>query len=124
MSESTEATSGRWKAVRFWEIGRLVFILITGVIAWAVYLGVSSIQAGLDYPQNGTTAGVIQRFVILFIFLNSCYCLAYITELTFGKKKFWKPWGRVVTLIIGLIIGAVVSLKIGAQIGIYEFSFR
>lgn len=124
MSETTEVTRERRTAIRFWEIGRLVFILITGPIAWFGYLGISSIQAGLGYPQNGTTAGVIQRFVILFIILNTCYCLAYIAEFTFGQKHFWTSWGRVATLLFGLIIGAVFSLKFGAQIGIYEYSFR
>ena len=116
-----KVTDVRWplrKTVRFWEIGRLVFILVIGPLAWFGYLGASSIQAGLDYPQSGTPSGVALRFSILFLFLNACYCLAYVAELTFGKLRFWSAWGRVTTLVLGFVIGASFGLKFGAEIGI------
>jgi len=115
------------RAIRFWEIRRAIFCGVVALPAWFAHMLFSGIQAGLDYPQTGTALELTVRYAWAFVLLNICYTFAYAAEFLFRSENpsaFWPTAGRHLTFVPGLLLGCYFAFCAGAQIGIFEFSFR
>ena len=115
------------QAIKFWEIRRGVFCVIVAIPAYWSHMLFSSVQAGLDYPQNGTPAELALRYFCALVFLNICYSFAYALEFLLrsdNPRAIWLAGGRDLTFVAGCLLGCALSFYIGSQLGIFEFSFR
>jgi hypothetical protein len=108
-------TSAQKSAVRYWELRRIVFILLiigAGDLGWGLS---NSFNAGIDdlpvsrYSELGSWGGAIMSFIAL----NALFSMGYVAEYFFEGRSRWPKSSRTL-LFLGLtVFGCFHAIGIG-----------
>lgn len=91
-------------AIGYWEARRLPYNLALAVVLvfWLVF------AAG----PGPVTRQDLLALVVLAVLANTCYCMAYLVDLSFGSSPWrdgWRRWGRPSLWAAGTIFALVLE---------------
>ena len=114
----------RRQAIKYWEIGRVIYNLILACVTLIGYFPSAAIASAGDGPKYHSDLLVCILFIQLAIGANICYSFAYAIEF-FVAGRFSN---QTITLIryglflIGTFVATVLALFTSMGVGVWQFT--
>ena len=111
------------RAIRFWEIGRIVYNLFLLMASTFAY----SFKDALNWvgdPHVTHWDFILPYFLVSVVGANVCYNSAYVFEfffLSLDPASWWNRFGRIGLFVLGLGISVLLALVAGMTIADLEW---
>jgi len=113
----------RRAALRYWECRRILYNLVLVPPSLFGYLIAANLAYAGDTHETHYVY-VLSQFALSALGANICYSLAYAMEFLFGSDdptSRWLRFGRISTLLAGLLFGMILAFIGGRDIAMMEF---